>query len=189
MPDYQGTLFFQDNASSYGWTENYFYEGVADIDAALALLAVLIPLRAAVLTDRHNLAAGRVSDIAVLNDSKLVSGLPVVGDVVSTNLTVVQPWTALLTRNEATSLYRGRTFFHGTLETTFTSGRNYDTGNPQAADWTALFTEMVDRCSLKHKVGLVTLLTPYSAILPLRQVERKVGRPFNLLRGRRRTVA
>jgi len=187
--DFQGTLFFQDNNSSYGWSENYYYKDATDIADALAKLAVLIPLRLAVLTDLHNLVAGRVSQIGIMNDSKLVSGLPLTGDVASTAVTAVQPWTALLTRNEATSLYRGRTFFHGVLENTFLPGRNYDPANGLNTEWLALFQEMVDRCALRHKVAGVKVLTLFSAVFPLRQVERKVGRPFNLLHGRRKIPA
>jgi len=185
----QGTLFFQDINSSYGWTENYYYKDAADLDAALSLLLVLIPLRVAVLTDIHNLVAGRISNVAIVNDSKLVTGLPVTGDLASTTITAVQPWSSLLTRNEASSLYRGRTFFHGVLEDTFLPGRSYDSANANNAAWQALFTEMKDRCALKHRVATVLTFTQFTAVLPMRMVERKVGRPFNLLRGRRRIAA
>lgn len=188
MPNFQGTLFFQDLPSSYGWTENYYLEA-ADVSAARTELQEVVPLRAAVLTDLHKMVAARVSDVSVLNDSLLITGFPVVGDVMATIQTQCEPWTALLTRNESSSLYRGRTFFHGLLEATFSTGRIYDPINAQSVEWEALLEWIRLNCLLKHIVGAATVYDAFTNIYPLRQVNRKVGRPFNLLRGRRTTTA
>lgn len=188
MPTFQGTLFFQDLASSYGFTESY-YMAAADIAAARTKLQDLVPIRLEVLTDLHNMVAARVSDVDILNDSLLITGFPLPGQIVATTLSQCEPWTALLTRNESSSLYRGRTFFHGLLEDTFTSGRLYDPGNANNAAWQILFDWIRDNCSLKHVLAAVAVYDAFTNILPLRQVNRKVGRPFNLLHGRRPTAA
>jgi len=189
MPDFVATLFINDNASSYGWSENYYLKDEDNIVDAADLFATIVPERLAVLTDLHTAVAARVSQIDIPNDSRLLTGFPAVGDLAATFDTQVQPWTALLTRNEATSLSRGRTFFHGVLEDTFTAGRVYNPTNPNNAAWQTLFTSIKDHCALRHIVADSVTLSDFSAVLPLRQVNRKVGRPFGLLRGRRPTTA
>lgn len=187
--DFKATLFFQDLASSYGWSENYFYKQAADHDAVVTKVQIMLVLRLAVLTDLHQCVAARVSDVSVPNDSKLVSGLPLPGDVASTGSTIVQPWSALLTRNESTAFYRGRFFLHGVHEHTFLANRSYDPANAESADWIAFFLDIKDNCALRHIVAPpVVLYDNFTNIFPLRMVERKVGRPFNLLHGRRPTT-
>lgn len=188
MATFKGTLFFQDAASSYGWTEDYPVEAAGIGDAA-ALINALIPLRQDVLTDLHNIVAGRLSDAAILNDSQLVAGLPVPGLVVATIATQADPWSALMIRTEATSLYRGRKYFHGLLEATFTVGRVYDAGNALAAEWIALFDWIQANCKLRHIIAGNPVFDAITNVIPQREVNKKVGRPFNLLRGRRTTTA
>jgi len=186
--DFVGTFFFQDLPSSYGWTE-VFYTNAADIAAARTRFQEYIPLRAAVLTDLHKMVACRISQVDILNDSLLVQGFPIVGDVTATTLSQCEPWTALLTRNEAGSEHRGRTYFHGLLESTFTTGRIYDPVNAQSVEWEALLEWIRVNCRLRWLDGVTYMYTPFTDIYPLRQVNRKVGRPFSLLRGRRKIPA
>lgn len=183
MPEYQVTLFFQDVAHGYGWSESYFISRT-DIDAARLKADDLVILRAAVLTDIHEIAGGRVSDVDIFNDSKLVANLPVPGDVVSTVVTACEPWTCLNVRMEASALFRGRKYFHGLLETTFLSNRNYDPANPQNAAWQALFTELEDNWDLRVDYPAAPHYESITKCIPIRQTTRKVGRPFALLVGR-----
>jgi len=189
MPQFQCTLFFQDIAHGYGWSESYFIAkpDPLGIQTARTALEVLLGLRADVLTDIHEIVAGRVSDVAVLNDSLLVAGGPFVGQVASTVVTACEPWTCLNVRMEAGAEWRGRKFFHGLLESTFQDNRSYAPGNPQAAAWTALFTELEDNWDLRVEHPSLTHYESITKCIPIRQTSRKVGRPFDLLRGRQRT--
>jgi len=187
MPIYAGTLFFQDLESSYGWSETYYQEH-ATIEDMVTSMNGRVSLRANVLVDINTMVAGRVSDTAILNDSLLLTGFPVPGQVVSTSTTAVEPWTALLVRIEATSLFRGRHFFHGILESTFIAGRTYDPANPEAADWTAFFDDILAFDRLRHIVADVPEFDVITSVIPQREVMKKVGRPFGLLRGRRPTT-
>lgn len=189
MPQFACTAFFQDVAHGYGWSETYFIAkpDPLGIQAARTAFDVLIAARLEVLTDIHEVSAGRVSDVAILNDSLLVAGLPLPGQVVSTVVTACEPWTCLNVRMEAGPEFRGRKFFHGILETTFQDNRNYAPANPQAAEWTALFTLLEDEWDLRVEHPLLTHYESITKCIPRRQTTRKVGRPFDLLVGRHRT--
>ncbi len=186
MPNFQATLFFQDEAGTLGWSEPYYLENV-DVDAAKIAMDALITARAEVLCDLYSIVAGRVSDVDVLNDSLLAEDLPVEGAIVSTSATAVDPWTALMVRIESTSAYRGRHFFHGVLENTFLPSRSYDPANPNNAAWVTWQTYLITNTLLKHKAGLTTVYSIITNAILQREVMKKVGRPFNLLRGRRPT--
>jgi len=186
MPNFQVTLFFQDDAGTLGWSEPYYIENV-DIAGAKISMDTLIIARAEVLCDLYSIVAGRVSDVDVLNDSLLAEDMPLEGQIVSTSATAVDPWSALMVRIESSSLYRGRHFFHGVLENTFLPSRSYDPANPNAGAWDTWAAYLVTNTLLKHKAGLTIVYSALTNCILQREVMKKVGRPFNLLRGRRPT--
>jgi hypothetical protein len=184
MPNFQQTLFLGDEGGTYGWSEPY-YATYVDIDAAKIGLDALCTARAEVLTDLHQVVAGRVSDVDVLNDSLLAEDLPIDGAIAATSVTAVDPWTALMVRIESTSAHRGRHFFHGVLEDTFLPNRSYDPANPNNAAWVTWMTYLIDNTLLRYKLAGVPVYGVVTNAILQREVEKKVGRPFNLLRGRR----
>ena len=186
MPDFQVTLFLTDTEGTYGWSEPYYIEATT-IEVGVPAMEALITERSLVLTDFNKIVAGRISDTAVLNDSLLATNTPLDGAIVSTSITAVDPWTALMMRVESTSAHRGRHFFHGVLENTFLADRSYDPANPNNATWVDWKDYLVTNTKLRYKLaGVPTYGTLTGAILQ-RMVEKKVGRPFGLLRGRRPT--
>jgi len=190
MPNFKCTYMFNDAAASFGWSETWYSKDVADYAAAETLAIGYFPVRQAVLVDRCKLLAVRISSVEVVHDSLIKKPTDGTGDVTSTSDTVVQPWTALLSRNQATALYRGRTYFHGVLEDTFDSGRDYDATNAQATAWTALKAFILANFALRHNAPPDPVsYEQFTEIILLRQVNRKVGRPFGLLRGRRKIPA
>lgn len=180
------TLFLNDVAQSYGWTESYFTDQDTQVDAVNAMDA-LIPVRTNVLVDLCVLSAARVSDVAVLNDSQLSTNAPMTGALESTVLTAADPWSALNLRMEAGWTHRGRKYLHGVLEDTFNDNRSYNPANPNAAAWTAFFDHLVASYSLRSTIGGPEVYFALTQCIPIREVNKKVGRPFNLLRGRRPT--
>lgn len=186
MATYQGTLFFTDAEGTYGFTEPYYLDALTP-EAARTALDALAVARAEVLIDGCTIVAGRVSDVTITNDSLLCEDLPIDGQIVSTSITAVDPWTALMVRIESTSLHRGRHFFHGVLENTFLANRSYDPANPNNAAWVTWMTYLETNTFLRYKVAGVPTFGQVTAAILQKEVEKKVGRPFNLLRGRRPT--
>jgi len=189
MPNQQCVLFFGDLAQSFGWTEVYWF-AESDIAGAHAKMVLLKDDRINVLPDFYGIFGGRVSDVSITGDSLLLTGGPYIGAVgPATFADVCEPWTALLTREESTSLKRGRHFIHGIMQTTFTSNRQYNTTNPEALLWDTFMSFLVANTYNRIKTAGVYGYVPITDAFPLRMVERKVGRPFGLLHGRRPTTA
>ncbi len=186
MPTYQATLFLGDNDGTFGYSEPYYLTAATPAAAKTAMDA-LIGERIKVLVDIHSVFAGRVSDVAILNDSLLSAVTPLEGLIASTIATAVQPWTALNARCEAGAAARGRHFWHGILENTFQDNRHYDPANPNAAAWTAWVVFVAANTLLRHMVAAVPTYSAITDVIPIRETSKKVGRPFELLRGRRPT--
>lgn len=186
MPNFQAIIFCEDVASTYGWSEPYYMDR-ANAAACRTDLETLITERVKVMSSVCQVVGGRVSDVAVLNDSLLVTNTPLVGLLAGTIATTQQPWSAFNVRMEATSLYRGRHFFHGCLDNTFLDSRYYDPANPNAVAWDDWLDYLISTTLLKHKVAGVDTYSILTDAIRLREVEHKVGRPFGLLRGRRPT--
>lgn len=188
MPFQQAVMFFEDVSNTYGWTEVYWLDQ-ADTGAARAALEVLIVDRADMLSSIHQIVGGRVSDAAVLRDSLLTTNTPIVGAIAATALSATEPWTALNVRLECTAAHRGRLFMHGCLEDFFSQpDRLYDDGNANDGAVQAFMADLLVTYRRITVAGVPTFL-PITAALPLRQVAKRVGRPFGLLVGRRPIAA
>jgi hypothetical protein len=189
MPNQQGVLFFEDIVGSLGWTEVYWLHD-ADTDTARTHLFTLAGLRAAAMADIYQVVAGRVSDVNLLNDSFLLVGLPIVGGIASTQLSATDPWSALNLRLECTSLHRGRLYMHGCMEAFFTApDRKYNPGNANDAAVQAFIAALLTATDRRVKATPGPFAyTPITAGIPQREVPHKIGRPFGLLHGRRRTA-
>jgi len=186
MPYFQAIMFCEDVLGTYGWSEPYYLNS-ASAAVARTDLETLIEERIKVMSDQCEIVGGRVSDVGVLNDSLLVTNTPLIGLLAATVAATQQPWSAFNCRIEAGSLYRGRHFWHGCLDSTFDDQRRYDPANPNAAAWDTWVSFVQAGTYLKHKVAGVDTYTALTDVVRLREVTHKVGRPFGLLHGRRLT--
>lgn len=186
MPVFRGTFFFQSSTRPFGWTETYALT-VADYDAAEIELALLADLRVAILTTDCVIRAVRMSNTSVAGDARFIG---IGGDVGTLAGDFVDPTTALLTRYEATPVYRGRTFLHGVVQDVFTAALGYDHGNPAAADFTAFGVKLASTpFQIRTVAGVLITWRNIDNVQFVGYSSHRVGRPFGLQRGRRKIPA
>jgi hypothetical protein len=192
VPTAKITAFFRDSLNNIGWTENWYSASSGDSITFLNNWdsSILAP-RKALANDTIFIDALRMSLVDHPRDSVILS--PVVnnqGTVVSATHKPVGPWDALLIRQESTTYnVFSHTFLRGTNVDIY-NGRTYlSTGT-----WPAAYKVLLDAyynalvagtALLRKNTGGTITYPPLNSWAYLRRTERKAGRPFDPLRGRR----
>jgi hypothetical protein len=192
MPSYKATWFFVDSTNVTGWTEN-FYVNAASNDAAAVAVSNYQSVRVALLSDLGKLTNLRISATGKPRDSKFYTlGSQQTGLIAHATRPIAGVWDTLLIRldNAAGTMF-GHMFLRLVPGDIFT-GRTYTPGVPPPANWqnqmTAFATELTTGTYLrKVKVGGVAGYAPISQMIGMARTERKLGRPFDSLHGRRKT--
>jgi len=182
MPAFGLTFFLKQAVTNVGCSETYFVD-VADYDAATAEAGLLLLDRVGILCDTWAIVYSRISLPTVAGDS-VVSFANTPGENVGTS---VDPWSALLTRLEAGELHRGRKFLHGVPEGAFNADGSYNPANGSAAAFDTYF-DRTKTAPYQLKAAGPTFIDVTNHI-PLRMASHRIGRPFGLQVGRRRSPA
>jgi len=186
------TAFFRDTLNTIGWTESYYTPSGSVTTAALnAYDTGVLAFRKACLSDTCFVDALRLSNTDHPRDS-LILAPPVnqQGTIASATHKPVGPWDALLIRQEGpTSNVFSHLFMRGCPQEIF-NGRFYvPIGTFPATFKTALdayYAALISQgLALRKVVGGTPTYPLLTSQAYLRRTERKAGRPFDPLRGRR----
>lgn len=190
MAKFKMTWFFEDSVDSVGWSENWWVEA-ADNVTAISDVSAYSALRAALLLDSSSIVAVRACNVDGRRDSYFQqSGLPVNGTIVRATYPLAGVWDCLLCRRDVvTSDQLGHMFLHIVPAGIFI-GRKYVPGNVTGIGWIAKFNafdaEVTSGTYLLRQVRpTFTLYPPCTYFAGIRRTERRLGRPFDALRGRR----
>jgi hypothetical protein len=191
MANYKATIFFRDTTYNIGWTETWWLSAT-DPETALTQLANYPTVRKALLMSTSSMVAIRVSNVDHGRDSTYqTTGFPIAGTVNSTTYPIAGVWDCLLCRRDNNL---GNTLGHVFLRTVPAGiflGRDYAPGNISAIGWVAAFAAFVTEVTsgtyfMKDKLSGggfgYQLCTQF---VGMRRTERRLGRPFDALRGRR----
>jgi hypothetical protein len=183
-------LFFSSD-SSEGWSEHYIVTASDPITAS-DVIAGLVPLRAACLTNKFQIDNARLSDFAIHGDSYPVVGpiFPVVGTYTTTSEDPNVANVALKVRLLCDPPFRGLIYFRG-LDESITSGRSYSAPPAFDSAFNAYKLYLEDPTN-QFQVNLES--PPGSGVMAFHGILtvaiygvtcRKPGRPFGLPVGRR----
>jgi hypothetical protein len=190
MPRYFGTLFFK--VGRGGWSETYAISA-ADYLSGSTILGTIATARLALLVSDVSLIATRISDTDVKGDSS------------PTGITVPQVGTYAIAPADVTSNFalnlriqfygastqRGQRWVRAIPASQVGAGGEYVPAGTWAAKLTTFANTVQTSSNAAHKIaGAVAppfyAFTPYSGYtLENFFTQRKIGRPFDLLRGRR----
>lgn len=194
MPTYKVTYVFADNVNGVGWSEGWWAQG-ADAVSAGATQGNYPTVRLPLLMDTARITAIRVSNVDKPRDSVyLVLGSNPVGTIPSATRKAAGVWDCLLVKRDVTAgTLQGHMFLRMVPGDIFT-GRLYTGQNLPPANWQTMFTAWVTELTggayfLRKKAGGITTYVACQAVTPERRTERKLGRPFDALRGRARNKA
>jgi hypothetical protein len=191
MPVYVGTGFF--GTANYGWSESYGMSQATPAEAVTNLTSILT-LRLAMCFSDVSLIGAMVSDTAVKGDSypTLIS-FPLPGTWVGTTgeQTAARGNCLRLLMLSAPTI-RGNRYLHGIPETQFTK-TFYAPTTPFVTAFGAYASALVSTFGTLTRIkGAVTppffTWTQYTGFEEQGQDFKKVGRPFNLPRGRRQVA-
>jgi hypothetical protein len=190
MPYFKATWFFTDIIDTVGWTENWWVF-TTDAAAALTVVSNYATVRAALLLDSTSITAIRVSSVGMPRDSLyLGTGLPVAGTIGRISNPLAGVWDVLLCRRDvANNNLLGHMSLHMVPGSIF-AGRVYVPGGASSIGWAAKFTAFGVEVTngnylLRQKSGVTWGYIPCTTFLGVRRSERRLGRPFDGLRGRR----
>jgi hypothetical protein len=191
MANFKCTWFFEDHTYNYGWTESWFVSAT-DADSANLSVTNYDAKRQAIMMDTSYLVNFRVTNTDAGRDSRFY---PITGSGQGTIPTTGNPvagvWDCLLIRRDRSiGDVLGHMFLHSVPAGIF-SGRNYLNGTGTPAAWYTAFTAFKTEVTggiylLRKEAGPGTIYVPCTTITPMRRTERRVGRPSDPLRGRRR---
>lgn len=189
MPTFLVSYYFA-TKSNEGWSENHYCQET-DIDAAATLAATKIGLRMALSPDNVDMVYAKVSDIAVLGDSKIVQPtgqyFPFVGTHVADPVgAYLEANTALLIEWIAGPAKKNRTFLRG-LSLDVVTGREMVADAAYSTALNAWITAMIGFIYVQHADPLTGIVTYTESIdgFFTKVTARKPGRPFVLPRGRK----
>jgi hypothetical protein len=187
MAIYKLTQFFTDAVYQTGWTESWYISG-SSASGCLSTFAAVATARQALLMDSSSIFAIRASNVDTPRDSLyLSSGLPLVGTIVSATYPIAGVWDCLLVTLQSSTLNMfGHVFMHSVPAGIFV-GRVYVPTHTSGIGWVANFAAWVSAIVtanlLKRQKG--PLYNPVISVIGTRRTERRLGRPFDALRGRR----
>jgi len=186
-----GTLFYQLDGS--GWSETWALVGI-DYAAAAANLDMINTARLSFAPTKVQVIEGRISDSSVRGDSKLVNLTTAEGQW-GTPLTdgPLPPDNTILFRFEAGALKRAMRQFHGVPTSQFSLGVYVPSG-PYLTTLASFASTVVPLANIATKIKPTPLAPPFYTFSPYTVgfqrgiANKRVGRPFDLPRGRRLTA-
>lgn len=188
MPNFIGSVFMERDPA--GWTENYFLQ-VADYTTCIGLVQQMNTLRMALALPDVLARALRVSNVEIFRDSQLATLTTPAGTYVGTGTPHTSfPELCLRLRCEASPGKRSSRFLHCIPSDNIVG----DAYTPTAGFTTALNAfknnfipgfYMASRTGSRAVPPIYTF-TALTAVIPTFLTTRRVGRPINLYRGRRR---
>lgn len=191
MATFKVTWFFEDNTDLTGWTENWWVSATSAADALTTVNGYKVA-RTNLLLDTTTLNAVRACSIDPTRDSTFdTASLPMQGTIPRATYPSAGVWDCLLCRRDISSgVILGHMFMHQVPAGIFV-GRAYDPALISALGWVAKFAAFVTEVTggnylLRSRTGggsvVYTVCTTFTG---LRRTERRLGRPFDALRGRR----
>lgn len=185
------SLFFHqiDGATGNGWSENYHWNATS-YDTVKAGLATFVPDRLKLCVDNVVFDAARVSypgqkhQDLVLNASGLAmtSSLGTYVAAAGTAGDTCQSDVALLLRVRDVANFHTSVWLHGVPEDVPT-GNEYNPTTAFVTAMTAFQSDLFTYCMVKQPGA--NLYSPMTTVDSIRVANRKVGRPFGAVRGRR----
>lgn len=191
MPNFRCTWYFTSSEYQVGWTETW-WTTATDAPTADTAVQHYRTTRAALLSDAASIVALRISSVDHARDSYYSTySFPVVGGIAEATYPIAGVWDALLLRRDTLSYnVLGHMFMHFVPAGIFT-GRVYTptvvSGIGWAAKIAAFNTEIIALSAYllrKNTAGVITYPS-CQYLQPLRRTERRLGRPFDALHGRR----
>jgi hypothetical protein len=189
MPQYKVTFFFQDNTNQTGWTESWWSTNTDGV-SALTAWNPTFTARLALLMNYCQITEVRVANVDHPRDSIYAGYAPGTGTISNTSHPGCGPWDALLVRRDVAPLTLfGHVFMRGIPQAIFT-GRVYGSADSYMATWTANFTTwrsalLAIPAQLRKGTTTPPTYPNMTDLFGIRRTERRVGRPFDALRGRR----
>jgi hypothetical protein len=189
MPNFRVTGFYQDTTDLVGWSETWIVQA-ADAPTAANQYASVQTLANPLRFTTTSITAVRSSNIDAPRDSFYpVLGSGTAGTISRATHPPAGVWDTLLFRWDAASNnFFNKKFFHEVPGDIF-NGRVY-VGN--AAYWNTPFAAYIaalvspsNGIMVRKRQAGVPVFAALSAVTPLRRTERRLGRPFDALRGRR----
>jgi len=193
MATFKVTWFFQDTVDGTGWTENWWCNSTT-ADAAYASVSNYASVRPRLMLDTSIITQVRVSSIDTPRDSLITSLVGAVGAIAHATYPSAGVWDALLCRRDVAGYnLLGHVFFHQVPAAIF-NGRVYNPAGTVSPVWatslTSYVTEVTNGTYLLRKKTApgVYSFVPCTQFIGLRRTERRLGRPFDALHGRRATA-
>lgn len=191
MPQYKGTIFFQSNSGSSGWTEIFYPAPLTSAGAAANLLAA-VALRKEILHIDCAITNVTMSDIAISGDSTILLGAPVQGTATGTEGYLPLD-SALLIRWTVDVFTRNKTYVRGLPAHTVVDGLyTFPVGfNDDLDAWIAgiesrmVFKGINTVNDTPPPARIVGFKPASNGVAVAKIARRKVGRPFGLSHGRR----
>jgi hypothetical protein len=192
MAMFQVTCFMENVLTAVGWTEPW-YISAGDYAAAKAAMEAVIPNRMGCATANTFLRALRVSDVTLRGDALIAvygDGHP--GTIDPTAHADAGPFDAVLVRKDTDPpIHHGFMYMRGWPEDVFVGRQIKANGFVMVGAGPSFFNSILaGTFHFRHlPVGQPVANATYPAITELtaiRRVSRRVGRPFDQLRGRRR---
>jgi hypothetical protein len=189
LPQWKGTVYFNDSDGAVGWTESFYPVGSTQADAAANLLTVM-EARVAFLPPQYRIVYARVDVPGAPRDSLPPAvEYPLVGTYAPTGSVLPIPTVnAVLVTLVGNPQIKNRKFIHGLLQ----ADVDEDTFDPTTTWMTAYtdwLTAVIANCYVYSKaIGGGSSVVIAGAILDDVMTSHRVGRPFGLRRGRRRVL-
>jgi hypothetical protein len=189
MPVFQATAFYQ--FGSAGWSMALFASD-ADYSAVMTKLQATNTALMGCMRNDVKCVGLRVSNADVFRDAITANATTPVGTYAAVGAVTSFPALALQVRVLGTPTKRAMRFIHA-LPSDVVNGANYAPDPGFTTNLNAFFTSCIGYFGIGTKTGnpypgpryLFTVIAGMSAGF---LTERKVGRPFNLFRGRRRVA-
>lgn len=192
MPMFQCTWFFENTLTNVGWSEPYLVQE-SDYVPAQAVMDTLNPLRLACMTSNNYIRSLRVSNIALRGDALVANyGNAAVGGIDPTAHPDAGPFDACLLRKDTDPpIYHGFLYLRGIPEDTFVGRQLKANGFIELGPLPDFIAGILAgpfffrHLQQGHPVSDATY-PAITAMSGVRRVSRRIGRPFDQLRGRRR---
>jgi hypothetical protein len=191
MPTFRCTWFFTSDKYQVGWTENW-WTTATDAPTASGLVSNYKVVRAALLSDAAKIITVRIASVDHPRDSFFApTGYPVAGGIAEATYPLAGVWDALLCRRDL-AFYNllGHIFLHFVPAGIFV-GRVYTPGSGTPSSWPSAFTAFGNEITvggpylLRKSTGGVITYPQCTYFNGQRRTERRLGRPFDALHGRR----
>jgi len=191
MAIFKATWFFTSSKYQVGWTENWWTSAV-DAPTAAGQVANYKNVRKALLSDAAQITQVRLASVDHPRDSYFDTiGVPVTGTLAEATYPIAGVWDALLIRRDVNAYnFLGHLFLHF-IPAGIMVGRVYTPASGTPASWPSAFTSYGNEIAAagayllrKNTAGVITY-PPCTFLIGLRRTERRLGRPFDALHGRR----